>query len=66
MTRTLEAALTKPEYEVLCHVGYANGATQIARLDVKGRSVWKTRAAAERHAQEYQTAHNRLAYVSEC
>lgn len=64
--RDLEAKWAKPEYEVLCHVGHRDGAITVARLEHKGRSVWKSRATAERHAREYQAAHGRMAYASEC
>ena len=62
--RSLENAWAKPEYEVLVVLGYENGAQQIARLEHKGRSVWKTRRIAERHAKEYTAAHGTEAYVS--
>ena len=66
MAQTLEQRLAAPEYEVLCVVGYVDGVQQIARLEYRNRSVWKTRAAAERHAKQYTATHDRLAYVSEC
>lgn len=65
MARTLIERIEKPEYEVLCEMGFAHGAQQIARLDHRGRSVWKTRRIAEKHAREYSAAHGRVAYVSE-
>lgn len=66
MARTVEQAWAKPEYEVLCHIGTSNGAVQVAQLEHKGRSVWKCKATAQRHANDYQAAHKRLAYVSAC
>lgn len=67
MVRTYETVAPADYlWEVLCVVGYANGAQQIARLEHKGRSTWKTKAIAERHAREYTAAHGRDAYVSEC
>lgn len=66
MVRTLEERLARPHYEVFCVIGFENGAQQIARLEHKGRSEWKTRRIAERHAAEYRAAHGRDAYVSEC
>jgi len=64
--RTLEQAWSKPEWEVLIESGFAHGAMQIARLDYRGRSVWKTRRIAEKHAAEFTAAHGKVAYVSEC
>lgn len=64
-SRPLIDRLEKPEFEVLCELGVAHGALQIARLEHKGRSVWKTRRAAEKHAREYTAAHGHVAYVSE-
>ena len=55
-----------PEYEVLCVTEYKDGAQQIARLEHKGRSVWKTKRIAERHAKEFTDMHGKEAYVSEC
>jgi len=63
--RTLEQAWNRPEYEVLVVLGYEHGAQQLARLEHKGRSVWKTRRIAEQHAREYTAAHGKEAYVSE-
>ena len=63
--RTLMERLEAPEYEVFCVLGYENGARQIAVLEHKGRSKWKTRRVAERHAREYTEMHGREAYVSE-
>lgn len=63
---TLEERWAKPSYEVFCVLGYVNGAQQIARLEHKGRSEWKTRRIAEKHAREYTALHGREAYVSEC
>lgn len=63
--RTIEQQWERPEYEVLCELGFSNGAMQIARLEHKGRCVWKSRATAEKHAAEYSANHGRVAYVSE-
>lgn len=65
MTRTLEERHARPEYEVLCVLGYENGVQQVARLEHRGRIVWKTRRTAERHARDYTALHGREAYVSE-
>lgn len=62
----LEAKWAKPEYEVLCHVENKDGIIIVARLEHKGRSVWKSRTTAERHARDYQAAHGFMAYASEC
>lgn len=64
-TRPLIDRLGKPEFEILCEIGFAYGAMQLARLEHKGRSVWKTRRIAEKHAREYTQVHGRVAYVSE-
>lgn len=66
MNRTLAQRWEKPEYEVLCEIGFSHGALQIARLEHKGRAVWKTKRVAEKHAREYSEIHGRVAYVSEC
>lgn len=67
MTRTYETVAPNDYlYEVLCVIGYVDGVQQIARLEHEGRSTWRTRAIAERHAREYTAAHGRDAYVSEC
>ena len=55
-----------PRFEVLVVLGYENGAQQIAHLEANGRSEWKTRRIAERHAKEFQQLHGKEAYVSEC
>ncbi len=65
MNRTYET-VARPNYEVLCVLGHENGAQQLARLEHEGRIEWKSRAVAERHAQEYTARHGRQAYVSEC
>ena len=65
MTRTLQDAWAKPEYEVLCEMGFAHGTLQLARLEHRGRTVWKTRRIAEKHAREFTALHGRTAYVSE-
>lgn len=62
----IEDRWQRPEYEVLCVIGYDGCVQQIARLEHKGRSVWRTRSIAERHAREYTAAHGCDAYVSEC
>lgn len=63
--RTLEERWAKPEYEVLCELGIKYGAMQVARLEYRGRTIWKDRRTAERHAREYTAAHGLVAYVSE-
>jgi hypothetical protein len=63
--RSLEERWARPEYEVLCEMGFAHGALQIARLEHRGRAIWKTRRTAERHAREFTEKHGHVAYVSE-
>ena len=58
--------LEKPAFEVLCELGFNRGVLQIARLEHKGRSVWKTQRIAEKYAREYTEKHGFLAYVSLC
>lgn len=65
MERSLMERIERPEYEVLIVTGYAHGAQQIARLEHRGRMVWKTRRTAERHAREFTERHGQTAYVSE-
>lgn len=65
-TRTLEERYTAPMYEVIVCLGYENGAAQYARLEHKGRSEWKTKRIAEKHAREYKATHLRDAWASEC
>lgn len=55
-----------PRFEVLVVLGYENGAQQISRLEANGRSEWKTKRIAERHAKEFQQLHGKEAYASEC
>lgn len=64
--RTIEQAWTKPEFQVFCETGMAHGAMQIAILEYKGRTAWKTRRTAEKRAREFTERHGLVAYVSEC
>lgn len=63
--RTLEERWARPEYEVLCEMSFAHGALQIARLQHRGRTIWKTRRTAEKHAHDFTARHGHVAYVSE-
>lgn len=66
MQRTLDDRTARPHYEVLVEIGFENGCLQIAYLEHMGRSEWRTRRTAEKHAREYTQKHGRAAYVSEC
>lgn len=63
--QTLEERWARPEYEVLVVTGYANGAQQIARLEHRGRTSWKSKRTADRYAREFTEMHGNEAYVSE-
>ena len=64
--RQLAEMLNRPEFEVLVEDGFRDGVLQIARLEHKGRCVWKTKRIAERHAREFTAMHGKTAYVSKC
>ena len=61
----MESRWDKPAYEVLVEIGFAHGAMQLARMEHKGRSTWKTRKIAEKHAADFTAWHGKIAYVSE-
>jgi hypothetical protein len=42
-----------------------HGTTKYAVLDVNGRSEWKTKRIAKKHAREYKAIHLRDSWVSE-
>lgn len=54
-------------YEVIVALpaDYGAGGPYYARLDHNGRSQWKTKRIAERHAREYKGAHLLDAWVQE-
>lgn len=54
-------------YEVITAIypEYAKGDCVYARLEYKGRSEWKTKRIAQKHAREYKARHLKDAWVQE-
>lgn len=63
---TTQDRWNSPRFQVLIVLGYENGVQQVSFLEVNGRSEWKTKRIAERHAKEFRQIHGKEAYVSEC
>lgn len=65
MARTLEERWDNPIYEIVVELGFKDGCLQIGYLEHRGRSEWRTKRVAEKHAREYTEMHGRVAYVQE-
>ena len=56
---------TGETYDVDNGWGGTRPVTKYGTLDHKGRSTWKTKRIAEKHAREYKATHLRDAWVQE-
>lgn len=52
-------------WEVVCAIPDGAGRIRYARLEHKGRTSWKTKRIAEKHARDYKANHLRDSWVSE-
>lgn len=52
-------------YEAIAAIDNPDGTVSYARIEHKGRSVWKTRRTARKHAMEYKALHLRDAWEQE-
>jgi len=52
-------------YEAVADISDNPNETKYARIEVRGKSEWKTKRAAEKHAREYKAAHMRDAWAQE-
>lgn len=58
MKKEYEAIAALPDYPV-------KGQTTYARIEAHGRTVWKTKRTAQKHAREYKAKHMRDSWVQE-